>query len=222
MLDEQLSYYRARAPEYDEWFYRKGRYDLGPVQNARWFEEVDVVRTALAGLRPVRSALELACGTGLWTVELVRFAISVTAVDGAPEMLALNRERIGPDRVRYVEADLFEWEPDATYDLVFIGFWVSHVPRQVFGAFWAKLARALEPGGRVFLVDNLAMGSPIDHRDENTVDGTMVRELKDGRSFRIVKHFYDPASLAAALEPLGWSADLRKAGHFLLYGTVTR
>jgi hypothetical protein len=28
ILDEQLAYYRARAPEYDEWFLRHGRYDL--------------------------------------------------------------------------------------------------------------------------------------------------------------------------------------------------
>ena len=33
LLAEQIEYYRARAPEYDEWWVREGRWDLGPEQN---------------------------------------------------------------------------------------------------------------------------------------------------------------------------------------------
>ncbi len=29
ILEEQKAYYRERAAEYDEWFYRQGRYDHG-------------------------------------------------------------------------------------------------------------------------------------------------------------------------------------------------
>ena len=32
ILAEQKQYYEARAQEYDEWFYRKGRYDRGETQ----------------------------------------------------------------------------------------------------------------------------------------------------------------------------------------------
>ena len=39
ILEEQISYYRARAPEYDEWFLRKGRYDVGADDNQRWHAE---------------------------------------------------------------------------------------------------------------------------------------------------------------------------------------
>ena len=35
-LREQIAYYRARADEYDEWFLRRGRYDHGDAENARW------------------------------------------------------------------------------------------------------------------------------------------------------------------------------------------
>ena len=34
LLDEQMAYYRARADEYDEWFFREGRYDRGPEHRA--------------------------------------------------------------------------------------------------------------------------------------------------------------------------------------------
>src|SRR6188508_1532178 len=102
LLAEQIAYYRARAAEYDEWFLRQGRYDHGPALNQQWFDEAQEVRLALEQFRPAGRVLELACGTGLWTQHLVRFADSVTAVDSAPEMLALNRERLGEGRVQYV------------------------------------------------------------------------------------------------------------------------
>ncbi len=45
-LNEMVKYYRARANEYDEWFYRRGRFDLGSEANARWFTEAGEVFTA--------------------------------------------------------------------------------------------------------------------------------------------------------------------------------
>jgi hypothetical protein len=35
LLEGQLAYYRARAEEYDEWFFRRGRHDRGPEWNRR-------------------------------------------------------------------------------------------------------------------------------------------------------------------------------------------
>jgi hypothetical protein len=50
LLAEQVDYYRARAPEYDDWFLRRGRYDRGSARNRRWFEQVEVVRGRLETL----------------------------------------------------------------------------------------------------------------------------------------------------------------------------
>src|SRR5262245_63498556 len=95
LLDEQLTYYRARAGEYDEWFLRTGRYDRGPAHRAEWFAEIAAVEAGLREAGPRGQALELACGTGLWTRHLVSLADRVTAIDGSPEVIALNRERQG-------------------------------------------------------------------------------------------------------------------------------
>ncbi len=35
LLGEQAAYYRARAPEYDDWWQRTGRYDRGPEATAQ-------------------------------------------------------------------------------------------------------------------------------------------------------------------------------------------
>jgi len=34
LLAEQIAYYRDRAGEYDQWWFREGRYDRGPELNA--------------------------------------------------------------------------------------------------------------------------------------------------------------------------------------------
>src|SRR5947209_1325070 len=128
VLTEMVGYYRARAAEYDEWWERAGRYDRGPEPNARWFAEREEVFAAFAALDLRGDVLELAPGTGIWTERLTRTADRIIAVDASQEMIAINRAKVGSDRVSYLTADLFAWQPDRQYDGVCFGFWISHVP----------------------------------------------------------------------------------------------
>src|SRR5262245_18844352 len=109
MLQQQIAYYQARASEYDEWFLRQGRYDRGPELNRQWFQEVEQVRSTLGAFTPAGSLLELACGTGLWTQQLLGTADHITAVDAAPQALELNQQRLQSPKVTYIQADLFAW-----------------------------------------------------------------------------------------------------------------
>ena len=151
-LREQLEYYRARAGEYDEWWLRRGRYDRGEALNAQWFAEASAVSSALAEFRPAGRVLELACGTGIWTEQLLRFASQLTALDGSPGMLAINAARTRSEKVQYIEADIFQWQPDRKFDVVFFGFWLSHGPARAIRGFletgrilpgsgWARVLR---------------------------------------------------------------------------------
>src|SRR5205823_960021 len=82
-------------------------------------------------------------------------ATRLTAVDAAQEVLTVNRERVDAENIDYIQADLFEWTPQAAaYDVCFFGFWLSHVPGSRFVAFWEMVRAALRPGGRVFFVDS--------------------------------------------------------------------
>jgi demethylmenaquinone methyltransferase/2-methoxy-6-polyprenyl-1,4-benzoquinol methylase len=223
-VDEQIAYYRARAPEYDDWIYRRGRYDRGAELNRQWAAELDEVARALEGVGPRGKVLELAGGTGYWTGRLVRRADRVTVVDAAPEMLAINRARVGDPRVRYVQADLFDWQPDDAYDVVFFGFSLSHVPPERFAAFWDLVGRCLAPGGRVFFVDSRydARSTAVDHRLEGPDRLSVRRRLNDGREFEIVKVFYDPADLSGRLAGLGWDFDVATTASYFLYGSGAR
>lgn len=224
VLREQIAYYRARAGEYDEWFLRQGRYDRGAEANARWLAEVETVARALDTFHPSGSVLELAAGTGLWTQRLAAYATCLTAVDAAPEALAVNQSRLGERAgVEYIQADLFTWRPEARYDVVFFGFWLSHVPAERFAAFWELVGTALVPGGRVFFVDSLYTpeSTARDHRLRGPQASRTTRRLNDGRQYEIVKVFYEPQALTERLGAMGWRADVHATDTYFLYGSAT-
>lgn len=224
LLHQQVEYYRARAGEYDEWFYRRGRYDRGDDDNWQWFYEAGLVREALRAVGPVESVLELACGTGIWTRELVRLGRRVTAVDASREVLEINRAKLQSDRVAYVQADLFAWQPEREYDLVYFSFWLSHVPPELLDSFLAKVARATRRGGRVFLIDSRPdrTSTAVDHTPPDRGDTTSVRKLNDGRVFTIVKVFYEEGPLRERLARAGFDARVATTERYFIHASGTR
>ena len=201
-LSEQIDYYRAIAPEYGA-----GRLDMPGG------EELDAVLESfeLAGT----DVLEIACGPGTWTAALASRAGRVTALDSSPEMLALAAERAGAG-VRFIESDLFAWEPDRRYDVVFFGFFLSHVPAECFERFFALVERCLAPGGRVLFVDDAY------RRPEELVEGegseNIERRTGGGRRFRIVKAPHEPVALEQTLRALGWRIEVRSTSGPFFYG----
>jgi SAM-dependent methyltransferase len=228
ILDEQARYYEARAPEYDDVWYRRGRYDLGPEGNARWFDETARLEAAVDAFGATGEVLELACGTGLFTRRLAPRARHLTALDGSAAMIEANRARVRDPRVTYVRADLFAWEPPAgvRYDAIFSSFLISHILPDRFEDFWERLARWLAPTGRVFFCDDVAgaearpsnPGDPVD----DGPDFAHRRRLSTGQEYTIVKVFHQPEGLTQALSDLGWAAVIETTGVEFFYGIATR
>ncbi len=206
LLDEQVTYYRARAVDYLD----KGL-DLPGG---------DEVTQALEAFRPTGRVLELACGPGVWTRQLLRHATEVTAVDASPEMLAIAAARVGDERVRFVQADLFGWVPDRRYDVVFIGFWLSHVPLERFESFWSLVADCLQEDGRVFFADD-GYRTP-DELVEGPSSSTIRRRLDDGRSYRLVKVPHRPADLEKRLRQIGWDIKVTATSGPFYWGAGSR
>lgn len=146
-------YYAQRAPEYDDWYDRLGRYD-DPATNAAWHAEVARLGQLADGFGEGR-LLDIACGTGRWTI---RFAAnprvtSVTAFDQAPEMLEQTRARMvaaGHDvrDVALAQGDAYALPFAAgAFDSCFFGFFLSHVPAGRLPSFLGEVRRVLRPGG---------------------------------------------------------------------------
>jgi SAM-dependent methyltransferase len=224
LLAEQIAYYRARASEYDEWWLRQGRYNCGSELNAAWFSEAEEVVAALEAFKPGGRILELACGTGLWTERLVTLATELTALDASPEVLALNAARLRSNRVRYINADLFQWCPPGRFEMVFFSFWLSHVPPDRFAAFWELVGTCLVPGGRVFFVDSRreSHAAALDTPFPSQSPTTMRRRLNDGQEFEIFKIYYDVDQLTEQLRTLGWQFEVRQTRRYFLHGAGNR
>lgn len=188
LLDEQIAYYSALAGDY--------------LNHGLDLPGGDELTQALEAFRPAGSVLEPACGPGVWTGRLLRHAADVTAVDASPQMLALAAARLAGQQVRFVRADLFDWVPDRRYDVVFIGFFLSHVPAERFASFWSMVADALKPDGRVFFADD-GYRTP-DELVEGASSSTIRRRLDDGASYRLVKVPHRPADLEHRLRRIGW------------------
>ncbi len=222
-LEEMKAYYCARAKEYDQWFYRQGRYDQGAELNTLWFRELQTVQEDLRTFQITGDVLELAPGTGIWTEQMLPLATSITAIDASAEMIAINRARIADERVTYVQADLFTWQPTCTYDAVCFCFWISHVPVERLSAFIQTVARALRPGGKLFFIDSRRepTGTAINQELPAEREQVMVRTLNDGQQFHIIKNFYDRAFLEQQFATCGLAIRVKETPTYFLYGYGT-
>lgn len=206
LLDEQIAYYQALAPEFEE--------------HTLPFSGGSELSAALAAFQPTGSVLELACGPGTWTTQLLQHATTVTAVDASTEMLTRAAARTASSRVRFVAADLFHWSPQCQYDVVFFGFWLSHVPAEHFASFWSRVAESVKPDGRVFFVDDgyRTTAELIEGEESSTIQ----RRLNDGTTYRIVKVAYRPENLQQQLEQLGWQITVHPTSGPFFWGTGRR
>ena len=206
LLDEQAAYYHALGGSY--------------LEQGLDLPGGDELAGALEAFGPAGSVLELACGPGVWTGQLLRHATEVTAVDASPDMLAVAAARVGRDRVRFVRADLFDWVPDRRYDVVFFGFWLSHVPPERFDSFWSLVADSLAEGGRVFFADD-AYRTP-DELVHGPSSSTICRRLEDGTSYQLVKVPWQAQELEERLGRTGWNIRVTATSGPFYWGAGSR
>ena len=98
----------------------------------------------LARLSPGASILELGCGAGGDTAEMLARGFDVRPTDGSPEMADVASKHLG----RTVETLLFhELDEIEAYDGVWANACLLHVPRSELADILARIWRALKPEG---------------------------------------------------------------------------
>lgn len=132
MDEETLQFYRSHAEAY------AGREITS--RRAR-------LEAFLALLPPNAAILELGCGAGGDTAEMLARGFAVRATDGSPELAAVASQRLG----RPVETMLFhELDAVESYDGVWANACLLHVPRDELAGILSLIRRALKPGGSFF------------------------------------------------------------------------
>jgi len=215
-----VAYYEARAPEYDDWYLRRGRYARGPIHDTAWNAELDAAGRWLDGLPLHGEIVELAAGTGWWS-PLLASKGELSLYDAASAPLDRARERLLAHGLRAHLHVRDAWaEPDRSVEAVFTGFWLSHVERDRLDAFLGVVRRWLKPEGTFAFIDSLRdpQSSAVDH--PAPLDDRSVRRLDDGREFTIAKIYYEPAELEAGLRRAGFGdVAVATTGRFFLIGS---
>jgi demethylmenaquinone methyltransferase/2-methoxy-6-polyprenyl-1,4-benzoquinol methylase len=202
-----IQYYARRAAEYEH-VYELPHWQPGLVR----------LRQLIAEIFPGRRVLEVACGTGYWTVQLAAIAARVSASDINEETLTLARTRLaGHAHVTLRLADAYG--PPAgpeTFDAGLAALWLSHVDRARMSEFLAAFHARLEPGARVLLFDER------DHPTRTARPGQIDaagnrhewRRLENGERYEIIKNLFDDRELATLLSPWARTLHVEDLGRF--------
>ena len=132
-MDEQtLQFYRSNAAAYA----------------GREISSRQVRLTAfLALLAPDATILELGCGAGGDTAEMLARGFDVLPSDGSPEMAEVASRRLGRPVATLLFSDL---EAVEAYDGVWANACLLHVPRDELASVLKRIWRALKPGGTFY------------------------------------------------------------------------
>jgi SAM-dependent methyltransferase len=163
------------APRSDAETFWTARYGDTPIwsgrPNASLVEALEplvppVASTTALDLGP--TALDLGSGEGGDALWMAAQGWRVTAVDIAPNALERGRveaERVGlDDRVRWLQADLADWDTDERFDLVSASFLHSSVsfPR---AAVLRRATTFVAPGGHLLVVGHAGSPSWASHEE---------------------------------------------------------
>ncbi|HVP07530.1 MAG TPA: class I SAM-dependent methyltransferase [Candidatus Acidoferrum sp.] len=204
---ETEDYYRARAGEYEQIYYREV-----PKRRREIDDEVERVAKLVKG----KSVLDLACGTGYWTQVISRTAKRVTAIDVSGEMLAEAKKKSYVAPVEFIEADMFSHTfENKPFDIITVGFWFSHQPKQEYESYFKMLLSLLKKNGLIWLIDNNppAEGANFESAGTDTHGNNFKRRfLESGAQFVILKNYFSRQDLYDIFRP---RFDLKS----IVYGT---
>jgi demethylmenaquinone methyltransferase/2-methoxy-6-polyprenyl-1,4-benzoquinol methylase len=214
-------YYAARASEYDDWYLRRGRYAHGVAADAQWASELAAAETWLKSLPIAGKVVELAAGTGWWSPVLAMKG-DLSIYDANPEPLAIATERLRGLGLSAATEVRDAWtEPDRHVDALFMGFWLSHVPRARLGDFLSICRAWVTPGGLLAFIDS-RLDPESSARDHPTPENDQsLRRLADGQEFAITKIYWTPDELRTALGRAGYEAvHVTQTTRFFLHGSA--
>ncbi|MCK4606200.1 MAG: class I SAM-dependent methyltransferase [candidate division Zixibacteria bacterium] len=197
MVDRELiRYYRARAAEYEQIYYRDK-----PGRRA----ELEAEGKRLEQLVTERTVLDIPCGTGYWLQRMSRTADHVVGADIAMEMIEQARDKTVSGPVDFVLSDLYSPAFAAdSFDVIALGFWFSHHPHQSYNRLFDMITYPLRSSGLVWMIDNNppAERPVFQSAGQDKHSNHYVRRyLEDDTEFTILKNYFTRDQLEAVFSP---------------------
>ena len=116
----------------------------------RFNAERRIVEGLVQGLDRAGTVLDLGSGIGFWAEEFARHFSRVVAVEASQALCDALRERCAPHaNVRVIQGDVLSFEPDESYELVFLGGMLMYLNDREVIALLRKIAPMLNPGAMI-------------------------------------------------------------------------
>lgn len=137
-----------------ERFYRKAD---GHPERLPWHQDAPpaILEKAVASRHssPGGRALDLGCGTGVFTVWLAKQKLEVTGVDYFPQAIAMARDRAERQKVDVdlITGDLFDYVPTEKFDLILDSGCLHSLVGGSVSKYRERIFRWLAPGGDYIL-----------------------------------------------------------------------
>lgn len=197
MKDKKLTeYYDTRASEYEQIYFR---------DNPERRREIDEETGRLRELARGRQVLEVACGTGYWAKVMTETAKMLVATDYSAEMLNEASKKEYQTKPAFIRSDLYQLPFEAKqFDLVALGFWFSHHPREDYQNLFDILKYPLRPDGLIWMIDN---NPPAEGPDTDSVrldergNNYKKRLLDSGEEHIILKNYFSKSELENIFNP---------------------
>ena len=127
-----------------------------PAGKIRWARRAGMLTNSLkSGMK----VLEIGCGTGFFTKEIIKKPVYVTAIDISPDLIDIARNNISDSNVNFVIENAYRMSfPDSTFDAV-IGSSVLH--HLEVDAALIEIYRVLKPGGYLAFTEPNMMNPQI-------------------------------------------------------------
>ena len=197
MRDKNIEkYYNRRALEYEQIYFREM-----PDRRKEIEDEVSFVKKICSG----KDVLDIACGTGYWTERISETANSITVCDISKEMLDVAKKKQYHCPVQFVRSNLNQlpFAPDS-FDIIILGFWFSHHPRQDYQNLFKSISFPLKPKCPIWIIDNNppAEGPTMhSHHLDEFGNNFKSRYLDNQEEFVILKNYFEKDELIKIFTP---------------------
>ena len=150
--------------------------------NFRFRAESRVVQRLTRDVKQDAAVLDLGSGIGVWAEDFARRFSLVTAIEGSRALFQSLQRRCAPyPNLRPIHGDVMTFEPDARYDLVFLGGLLMYLNERDVIALLRKLVLCIEPGGMILCRESTVRGNAVTLKGDYQV---VYRSVSDyGRIF---------------------------------------
>lgn len=161
--------------------------------------EVVAERIVFPGPQPDDAVLDVACGPGVWALEMAQRVRSVRGIDLTRAMLlqaAQFQQERGISNASFEQGDAGQLPyADGAFDLVACHFAFHHMPKPE--AALREMLRVLKPQGRLMLVDSLGPESDEKWELHNRIQQTRDPSHTASIRLTVFMKWFDELGLAA-------------------------